>query len=179
MRSIVVLLILFLVSFGSNAQNEFSYFVGIHPAVTVEPFYEAGEFDVNIIPLVFQTPLSKRIDIRGTCYYTYHFGSSNGLADTGLEVTLPRFFRKKESKSEWSRGFYLAPSVGFGRNFLNEHNTLTVSAEPGYMFKFNNGFAVTLYGQIGGSHFNYSGPEPNEWKQHFGIKVNLGFWNPF
>lgn len=41
-------------------------FIGINPSVTVEPFYDKGEFDINIFPIVYQRSLTKRLDIRLT-----------------------------------------------------------------------------------------------------------------
>lgn len=166
------------VSYWLVGQSNMNYFIGIHPSVTVEKFYEKGAFDVNIIPLVGQTSLTKRTDVRGTCYYTYHFGDENTLADTGLELAFPTFLKKKELKHDKSGGFYFSPTIGFGRNFLNDHNTLTVAAEPGYMVKTKGKFGLTVYLQYGGSLFMYA-EDVDVWQEHFGIKVNIGLWNIF
>jgi hypothetical protein len=160
------------------AQKDFSYFIGIQPSVTKEPFYEAKEFDVNIVPLAFQVPLNKKMDIRLTSLFNYHFGPQNQISDVGFELATPFYFSKKEHKYAFSKGFQLAPVLNFGRNFLNEHNTLTLAVEPGYFFLFDRGFALGVNLQLGGSYFMYSGDE-NIWRQHLGVKVNLGLWNLF
>lgn len=174
------LFIAIVVLFAANvySQNNFSYYIGIHPAITVEKFYDKGEFDLNIVPLVFQLPISKRMDIRLTSIYNYHFGTKREVSDVGFELASPIFLRKKESRNEYSHGFFISPVFGFGRNLLNEHNTLTTAAEAGYMFEPFKKFTVTLMLQFGSSYFMYANDE-NILRQHFGFKVNLGFWNLF
>lgn len=166
------------IGFSSLGQSKTSYFVGIHPSFVKESFYEKNEFDINLIPLVFQIPIGKRVDLRGTNYYNYHFGEEKSMADVGLEVAVPIYFKKKEDKNMFSKGLYLSPTVGWSRNFLNDHNTLTMSIEPGYIFKLGERFHLSLYLQYGQSLFMYA-DDVDIWRQHFGIKVNLGFWNLF
>lgn len=160
------------------AQPKHSYYLGLLPAVTIEKSYESGEFDVNIIPLVFQMPIHKRIDLRGTNIYNFHFGDNAEIADIGLEVATPVFIKSKEHKNEFSSGFYISPVISWGRNLLNEHNTLTLAAEPGYMFRTKGKFALSAHLQFGGSLFMYA-DNVDVWNQHLGIRVNLGFWNLF
>jgi len=160
------------------AQPKHSYYLGLLPAVTKEKSYGAGEFDVNIIPLVFQMPIHKRIDLRGTNIYNFHFGDESEIADIGLEVATPVFLKSKENKNEFSSGFYLSPVISWGRNFIDEHNTLILAAEPGYMFRTKGKFALSAHLQFGGSLFMYA-DNVDIWHQHLGIRVNLGFWNLF
>lgn len=162
----------------ATAQPKHSYYLGLLPAVTKEKSYEANEFDVNIIPLVFQMPIHKRIDLRGTNIYNFHFGDKTQISDVGLEIATPIFFKAKEDKNEYSSGFYLSPVISWGRNFLNEHNTLIIAAEPGYMFRTKGKFALSAHLQFGGTLFMYE-DNVDVWNQHFGIRVNLGFWNLF
>ena len=158
----------------SNAQTH--VFLGFQPSITVEPFYEKGEFDVNIFPLIAEKPITNRINVRIVPMLNYHFGDENtGLSDVGGSVVLPVFFRKKDSSDKQTYGFYIGPVAGYGRNLINDHYTLTLALEPGYMLRSDKRFTLTFGCQFGASHFNYDELE-NKWTSHFGPKISLGFW---
>ena len=93
-------------------------FLGLQPGITKEKFYEPNEFDINIIPLVVQFPVSKRADVRITTIGNYHFGTVNGFSDIGIQLITPIYFTKKATTNAASAGFYLGPLVGFGRNIF-------------------------------------------------------------
>lgn len=156
-------------------QEKKTFLVGFQPGITVEPFYEKGEFDINVLPLIIQIPLSKRIDMRFVSLANYHFGTENGFSDIGINTILPIFLKKKESLIDPSKGFYLGPVLGLGRNLINNHFTITTAGEIGYMFKTEKRFTFSLGIQLGGSYFMYDN-EPAVWRQHFGPKINLGWW---
>ena len=158
------------------AQEKKPLFLGIQPAVTKEQFYDAGEFDINIIPIVLQMPLSKKFDLRLTTLGNYHFGGTEGFSDLGLQAVVPYFiFSKKEKTNSKSHGFYAGPVLGFGRNLLNDHYTTTLGIEPGYMFETEKHFTLSLGLQFGGSYFTYD-DQSDIWRNHFGFKLNLGWW---
>jgi len=171
----ILVLFLFLSNVKSYSQDHKPVFLGIQPGITKEDFYEDDEFDINILPFVFQTPVGKRVDIRLTSIINYHFGTDDNISDVGIFGILPVYIMKKEKVNLPSYGFYIGPLLGLGRNLMNEHNTLTVGIEPGYMFPTKKRFSVTLGLQIGGSYFDYDS-QSDLWRNHFGIKVNLGFW---
>lgn len=158
-----------------NAQAQRPIFLGIQPGMTVEPFYEEGEFDLNIVPLVIEKPISQRINLRLITLANYHFGAENGFSDIGGQLVAPIFIKKMESKNDLPVGFYVGPILGFGRNLINDHYTLTTGIEPGYLFDVTEKFNLSLGMQLGGSYFMYDN-KPSIWRQHFGIKVNLGIW---
>jgi len=157
------------------AQEKRPFFIGLQPSFTKETFYEKNEFDINIVPLTIQVPLGKLIDIRVTSEVNYHFGPTKGVSDVGAQFVLPVYFKKKENAKTMSHGFYAGPVVGLGTNLINNHNTLTVAVEPGYMFKANKRFSLALGLQLGASYFDYF-DKPNVWRSHFGVKINVGFW---
>ena len=177
MKQLPLLAILVLISWGqSYGQSDTPIFIGIQPGITIEPFYEKGEFDLNILPLVFEASVSQRINIRITPTVNYHFGgATNGVSDVGASVVLPVFFKAKDTKADRPYGFYLGPVIGFGRNFINDHYTTTVAAEPGYMFETKNRFTISMGLQLGGSYFSYD-EAPEKWVSHFGPKFSFGFW---
>lgn len=64
-KAVIILAIIIVHFFNPlHAQSEHkSNFIGVNPSITVEPFYEKGELDVNILPIVYQTPMSNRRDL--------------------------------------------------------------------------------------------------------------------
>lgn len=172
--SLIVMLYLITNSF-IYAQDSRPVFIGLQPSFTKETFYEKNEFDINIIPLIVQVPVGKRIDLRATSEVNYHFGPSNGISDVGVQFVMPVYLKKKENTKSISHGFYAGPVLGLGTNLMDDHNTLTVAVEPGYMFKPNKSFSIALGMQLGASYFDYFN-KPNTWYSHIGFKINVGFW---
>ncbi len=163
--------------YSLNGQNKRAVFIGFQPAITVEPEYEKNEFDLNIVPIVFQSSISKRVDYRLVSIVNYHFSpSSNEFSDLGLEIGFPFFFKAKEELLKPTSGFFASPVLQFVRNVRNDHYTMIFAIEPGYFFELDSRFAFSLQLQFGGSYFIYDSEVSNEWKTHFGFKGNLVFW---
>lgn len=157
-------------------QSNTPIFIGIQPNITVEPFYEEGEFDVDIVPIVFEASVGLRTNIKITPTLNYHFGgTTNGISDVGANVVIPFFLKAKDTRADRPYGFYLGPVIGFGRNLMNSHYTTTIGAEPGYMFETKKRFTISMGLQLGGSYFSYDA-EPNKWVTHWGPKFSFGFW---
>ena len=151
-------------------------FIGIQPAITVEPFYAEGELDVNVFPVVAEFPVGQQIDLRIVPILNYHIGGEeNGVSDVGSYFVLPVFITQREEGEALPHGFYIGPVLGLGRNLINDHFTTTLAVEPGYLFKAEKSFTIALGLQLGGSHFSYD-DNPNKWVFHWGPKVSLGFW---
>lgn len=160
-----------------QAQDEFkSNFIGINPSVTVEPFYEKGELDVNIVPIVYQRPLARRLDLRLTSICNLGIRNAGSeISHLGLELGFPIFFVRKEDKRVSSKGFFAAPVVSLTRNRIAEHNNLGLWIEPGYHLLFDNSVAMSFGLQVGTTYFSYDDGQ-NKWGGHFGVKVILGKW---
>ncbi len=160
-----------------NAQTEsVPHFFGINPSVTVESFYEKGEFDVNVFPFVYQRPITDRMDLRFTTILNLGVrNSGNEISHFGIETAIPIFLKKKESKTDFSKGFFIAPILSFTRNSIEETNNLGIWIEPGYNLLFDNKFAMSFGLQLGGTYFIYDTGE-NKWGNHFGVKIIFGRW---
>jgi hypothetical protein len=151
-------------------------FIGLNPSVTVEPFYDKGELDINIFPLVYQRTLTKRLDIRLTSILNLGIrNTGNEISHFGFETGLPIFFKQKETKNEISKGFFIAPILSVTRNRIEEHNNLGLWIEPGYNLLFDNNFAMTFGLQLGGTYFAYDNGQ-TKWGNHFGVKIIIGKW---
>jgi len=151
-------------------------FIGIQPGYTAEQFYDEGEIDLNVIPLTIQFPVGKRVDLRFTTIANYHLGGEqNEFADVGLQAVVPIYFKRKENRKDLPGGFYAGPVVGFSRNLMNDHYTTNLAAEAGYQFPTNRSFSISMGLQLGATYFDYD-DQPNVWRNHFGFKINIGFW---
>ena len=174
-RFLFISLFLFAGTTISFAQSNFRAFLGIQPSITIEPFYEDGELDVNILPIVLEFPIGNRVDFRILPLMNYHFGGEEqGLSDVGFFTVLPIFFKSQE-ESRYPFGFYAGPVLGLGRNLINDHYTTTLAVEPGYFFETKKRFSISLGLQLGSSFFAYDA-KPNKWVFHWGPKVSFGFW---
>lgn len=151
-------------------------FFGINPSITVEPYYDAGELDVNIVPLVYQRTITNRFDARLTSILNYGIRKgSNRLSHIGAEAAVPVFIKRKANKSDVSKGFFVAPILSLTRNNEASHTNIGTWAEPGYHLLFENNFALSLGIQIGGTYF-VNDDATNDWGSHFGVKVIFGKW---
>lgn len=175
-----VIILTFILVFYENllfAQEDNKFcFIGINPSVTVEPFYDKGELDINIFPLVYQRSLTKRFDIRLNSILNLGIRNNrNEISHFGFEAGFPIFFKSKDDQREISKGFFVAPILSLTRNRVEEHNNLGLWIEPGYNLLFDNNFAMTFGLQLGGTYFAYDNGQTN-WGNHFGIKIIIGKW---
>lgn len=168
---------LFLINNQILAQENKKFnFVGINPSITVEPFYEKGELDINIFPLIYQRCLTKRLDVRLAS--TLNLGirnTGNKISHLGFEAGLPIYFKKKDTEYERSKGFFFAPIMSLTRNSLEAHNNLGLWVEPGYNLLFENDFALSFGIQLGGTYFKKDNGQTT-YGNHFGIKIIFGKW---
>ena len=72
-------------------QSATPIFIGLQPGITVEPFYEEGEFDVDLAMVVFEASVGRRMNIkispRSTAFATLRLINLNlFLEDTCLFV---------------------------------------------------------------------------------------------
>ena len=170
-----VVVALLLVGVAGAEDNVF--FLGLEPAVTKEKDYAKDEFDINIIPLVYQRHLSESTDFRLLTVMNYRFGSAGSISDLGAQFATPWYFRnsKGEAATDPSSGFYIAPVLGLGTNLVDDHNTAVLAFEIGHTFLKENRFGYNVGLQLGGSYFD---PVEGDgyWRNHFGIKFHFGRW---
>lgn len=150
-------------------------FIGINPSLTIEKDYDRGEYDINILPLVFQIPLNERLDLRFTTIYNYGIRNyGNRFFHAGLETALPVFFKEKSADSP-SEGFYVAPILSLSRNRFDKYYNSGIWFEPGYMFLIGKKMGLSLGVQFGATYFSHK-HNRDIIKSHFGLKVILGGW---
>lgn len=155
-----------------SAQNMKRTFIGIQPMITKEKFYDKGEFDLNIVPLVVQVSLSELVEIRAISIVNMHFGTSSEVSHVGAELGLPLYpFRKRESAM---KGIYAAPVFAMVHNRVTSSKEYTFAIEPGYSWIFQKGFSMNAGLQLGGTYFDGTF-DGNALKDHFGFKISLGY----
>jgi len=173
----IALSLALLCTYDTSAQQKYHpNFIGINPSVTVEPYYHKGEMDINVFPLVYQRPLTRRLDVRlNTIANLGIRNNGSEVSHFGLETAFPFFIIRKEEKKECSKGFFAAPVVSLTRNRLEEHNNVGLWVEPGYHLLFDNRLALSFGLQVGTTYFAYDAGG-TKWGNHFGVKVIFGRW---
>lgn len=97
MKQLFSLLILSLIiAIQSFGQSNTPIFIGIQPNITIEPFYEKGELDIDILPLVLEASIGLRTNLKITPIVNYHIGGqTDGVSNLGVFTVLPISFKKK------------------------------------------------------------------------------------
>ena len=176
MKALLLLLTVLIINAAYGQDEKRFNFIGINPSVTIEPYYEAGELDVNIFPIVYQRSITNRLDLRLASTINYGIRNENDkLSHIGLEVGAPIFFKKKEDRAEISKGFFIAPILSMSRNNEANHTNIGTWIEPGYNMLFENKFALSIGLQIGGTYF-INDSSANTWGNHFGVIIIFGKW---
>jgi hypothetical protein len=176
---ITIFMLIIILSLNSilKAQDEVTkHFIGINPSITAEPFYEKGEVDINIFPLVYQRILINRVHLRLTSILNLGIrNDGNSLSIYGIEMAIPYYFSQKVNKYNPSRGLFIAPTLSFVRYSKQEHSNIGIWFESGYNILIDKSLSLSLGLQFGATYFSYDN-DANKWRNHFGIKIVLGKW---
>lgn len=179
MKKVFIGIFLSLLALGLRAQETKAiHFFGLTPSLTVEPYYEKGEFDLNVFPLIYATPITNWMDFRFASILNLGFReNSTRISHYGLQLALPIHFKAKEDKNTPSKGLFIAPGIGATRNPLELHSNFGIWAEPGYhlLVDEKNSISISFGLQFGATHFWYDNGE-SKWGNHFGVKIFVGFW---
>lgn len=166
MSTFTIMLLLFMVT-PVMIEASAPVFVGLEPAIVVEPDYADGELDIAPLQLVLRSDLYKRFDLRLLLINNYHIKEKISFNDLGLEVSIPRYFNSEEP----SKGWYATPVVAFVRNLRLDQNKTTLALEGGYSIPASANLIVNVGLQSGVTQFPDTG-----WNSHFGVKVQIGRW---
>ncbi len=169
METLKILLILVLIIPGYAAND---LLLGLEPAMTVEPFYEDNEFDLNLVPLVIHQRGAESLKTRLILQANYHFADEAGFNNVGLEVARPAYIFEEGSFA----GAYTTPIVSLGLNILDDQLKSTMGGEIGYSFDTETNWRFNVALQVGATFFGENDTGPSEWKNHFGIKFHFGKW---
>lgn len=118
--------------------NRANYFVGLSPSLTAEPFYESGEFDINILPFVYQRKALDNIDIRIIGLVNYGIRKNeNKLSHIGFELAFPFHLFAHASLPSPSDGIFVAPISSIAQEQIKNELHVGLWMEPAYQFIFN------------------------------------------
>ena len=178
MKRFIILSILLISNFFIvfSQQQRTACYIGLNPSVTVEPFYDKGELDLNIFPLVYQKTITDRIDFRFSTILNYGIrNTTNEISHFGGQIAFPIFLKKKDDLSSPSKGFFCAPGMGLTRNMIEDHTNIGFWLEPGYNMMMSDKWSITFGIQLGATHFDYDNGS-QKWDNHFGMKIVFGCW---
>lgn len=148
---------------------------GFNPYVGNEPSYQKGEFDVNFLPILYQTSFSKRVDFRVNPILNFGFREVGALiSHIGFETAVPIFIFKKEERFLPSKGFYIAPVFMLSTARFDKTNR-GFWGEIGYNLLIANKYGLSLGLQYGKTHYIYKFSD-NEVGNHWGLKIIFGKW---
>lgn len=172
-----IITILISILFSSNSFSQKYLLIGINPSFNINSeYYSNNAFDLNILPINIELPITNNFDIRLISKLNYGFRTTGGaIISAGAELSLPFFIHKEKFENNIPYGFYIAPGTLFLQNVIYKHKQSSIFIEPGYNFLFNNKFSLIIGLQYGRKFFNYNNSN-NTQVNHFGIKVILGFW---
>lgn len=176
MKSYLIIFTILLFIKTSYSQEGRAFMLGVNPSITVEQYYEQGELDINIFPAVIQLSINNRIDLRFITLFNVGIRKDvSGFANIGIETALPVYFKKKESLSLPSTGFYAAPILSIAGNKLDQNTHIGLWLEPGYHLSISESFSMVFGVQAGATYIDYKSGE-DILAGHFGLKVILGWW---
>lgn len=178
MRFLFTVIIFFLASANGHSQIKTgTYFLGVNPSITVEPYYPKGDFDINILPLVVQKIITRRSGIRIISLLNLGFRSAgNRISHIGLSGGWVYYLSQQDEILNSKDGLYVAPVIEVSNNRIEHSVNTGLYAETGYQFLLPKNLGITTALQLGYTHFNYSNTIIDTWKPHFGIKVIFGKW---
>jgi len=151
--------------------NRLNHFVGLTPSLTAEPFYETGEYDVNILPLVYQRNVLEKVDIRMTSLVNYGIRKNeNKLSHLGVEFAFPFHIYGQTPSPSPSEGFFVAPIFSIAQEQIKQELHVGVWVEPAYQFIFSRDYSMSIGLQLGVTWID------SDMVDHFGGKFIFGRW---
>lgn len=176
MKKVISLLVLLLAFQFVEAQDKVSQYLGIRPYFTVEPYYEEGEFDINVFPLVYQNNISRLMSIRLASIFNYTIRKEGqNISHVGLQAAFPFYLKKRELRNDNAKGLYLAPVISLTRNLEEAHTNTGVYLEPGYHVEFSDLFSMVFGLELGATYFDYDDAREDGWDKHFGVSIILAW----
>jgi hypothetical protein len=158
-KALTISTLVFLISFQLQSQDReevffrpIQFFIGIQPAIDIEPFdaHSRNTVDVNVLPLQLEYAVSDKWSIRMAPFAFAQFKPEFPveISRIGTGFTVPYHFSKKNSE-EGHRGFYAGPHAAVTMHRLDDFMSTTFAAEIGYYFLFNSILSFNIGIQAG------------------------------
>jgi hypothetical protein len=174
----------------THAQNPYGFMilpemVGVSPSVTRMPYYPKGAVDINVLPLTWMTPNTKRLNSRATLIMNLGIreGDPIRIDNFGVGTYSVIYFNKRVIMDEVASGPYIAPGLEltFSRDYLFDIFDIKALLEAGYSFPIEE---MTITAGIKGGILYHSDISDimmirEAVYPYFGINVTIGFWHLF
>ncbi len=167
-----------MVATSSFGQGRRYRYIGLQPGAqldVVTPYYPPEVIDINVIPLVFQTPINEVTDFKINTLASYRFEDEIRISRAGLQVVFPRFFSAKERFSEKSSGWYLGPLIAGRRDFFRNHYAVSPGLEFG-RYNEPKGIFGWSFSLQGGCDYRINLSRGNQFVPFIGAQLAVGLW---
>ena len=169
-----VILFLSLLITSSTSMANSQYFLGIEPQFSREDWYDENEWNINILPFVYESSLGAQSTLRLRSNLSIHTGGADGTAISLLGIGAAwLWYLDPQSNNSQYHGFNLGPVVILSYDFLDDINHSTYALEAGYAFAVSKTWSMNVAMQSGRSFFS-GGKYPAA--EHFGVYISLGRW---
>lgn len=169
---LILLLSMLIISSTSMADSEYS--LGIEPQFSREDWYDKNEWNINILPFVYESSLGAQSTLRLRSNLSIRTGGTDGTAISLLGLGAAwLWYLDPQSNNGQYHGFNFGPVVILSYDFLDEINHSTYALEAGYAFALSKTWSMNVAMQSGRSFFS-GGKHPAA--DHFGIFIGLNRW---
>jgi len=172
--TLLISILFFLLASPVFAEDTTPIYIGVEPRIGREDWYQDGEYDVNVIPLVIEFALSDNISFKTKTSYFMHYGGSVGSKRSLVGIGGNVFYHFKPiSDSRQYHGLFLGPLLESNYDYIEAMRHSTIAAEVGYAIPVDTDWSVNISAQYGRTNFS-DATKPTA--DHFGIFVNFGYW---
>ncbi|ADR21094.1 hypothetical protein MATR_12760 [Marivirga tractuosa] len=172
----VGLIVFFLSQTNVTAQDKAlqNNYIGLLPAILVEPYDTVDAVEVNFIPIVYEFRIKERNDlgfqVRPLLNYRF-LEDRSGFSQVGGTLVMNKYFLNL-----FDDEFWLKPQLGvyytYAYNLLDKIQSMTLGIEPGVFMEINDDFSMSLNLQPGINYY------PDQFSQDF-VKTESGFKGHF
>lgn len=164
-----------------QAQSNHHDFIGLAPLFQKTLQYAKGEYDVNVLPLYFETEVDLTAGFRLATQLNLSVRQEEKAAfkNIGVELALPIYYLNLDLNPDdiTRHRLYAAPGLIFlaGSPYDGINLELTLFLEPGYTIVLNDAYAITAGVQLGKCLFLEN--ESFNWENYLAIRLYLGKHN--
>jgi hypothetical protein len=161
----------------SAPDNEVSrkLWVGFEPSVAAWNVGNEMRFDVNALPITFETPLMDRVGLRVSPLLGVRFGADlpSEISNVGARFLAPIYLRAWDEKAPY-RGLYAGPALGLSTYPIDGSTHFTFASNMGFAFDFADHWILNFMLETG---FTTIFDDDSLYQEpHVGVALNVGHW---
>jgi len=123
---------------------------GVHVQVYGEPHEPDRPVYVNVLPLVYEAPVSSRLSLKVGTIFGLRVADSISVGNVGLAAALPVY---PSGTDDGLAGLFVGPIVLASYNMHTDEIVVSTAVDAGYSLVFDGPFSLTLGGELGVSVF--------------------------